>query len=64
MWEPTEDWSDCERHAHNIIGEAGWADFQRELEAIRRGETLPTADPTRDQQELPDMPQGLQGRLL
>ncbi len=62
VWEATEDWSDCERHAHNIIGEAGWADFQRELEAIARGE--PLADPTRDQQELPDMPDGPQGRLL
>lgn len=30
-WVPTEDWSDCERHARNILGEEGFAGFQAKL---------------------------------
>lgn len=31
-WAPTEDWSDCENHARNIVGEEGFARLQAELQ--------------------------------
>ena len=44
-WTPTEDWSDCEQHARNIIGDAPeWTAFEAELERIRRGETGTPSD--------------------
>jgi len=30
-WTPIEDWSDCERHARNILGEEGFARFMANL---------------------------------
>jgi hypothetical protein len=30
-WTPTEDWSDCERHARNILGEEGFTHFMANL---------------------------------
>jgi hypothetical protein len=30
-WTPTEDWSDCERHARNILGEEGFIRFMANL---------------------------------
>jgi hypothetical protein len=30
-WTPTEDWSDCERHARNILGEEGFTRFMANL---------------------------------
>jgi hypothetical protein len=47
-WTPTEDWSDCEQHARNIIGDGSeWKAFEVELEGIRRGETGASPDGTR-----------------
>jgi len=30
-WTPTEDWSDCERHARNVLGEEGFTRFMANL---------------------------------
>ena len=30
-WTPTEDWSDCERHARNVLGEDGFTRFMANL---------------------------------
>jgi hypothetical protein len=37
-WTPTEDWSDCERHARNILGEEGFTRFMGTLSGRETGQ--------------------------
>ena len=43
-WTPTEDWSDCERHARNVFGEEGFTRFMANLSGQESEQVAKPAD--------------------